>query len=120
MANDILLKQGGYSKFTHSANTQTTQTLLQQLKTILTNFDEIQEQNLSALIENWNKFIEDNYKDEKDKWQLDFKILKTTQGNIEENVNITEIDNEVEVEKSGLFDQLNSLLERINKVYNGN
>lgn len=120
MANDILLKQGGYSKFTQGTNTQSTQTLLQQMKTILTQFDELTEQNLQALIDNWNKFIEANYEKEKDKWQLDFKILETTQGNIEENVNISEVDNSIEVERSSVFEQLDSLLERLNKLNNGN
>lgn len=78
MANKVLLQQGAYSKFTLTNQAQSTGLIYNYLTTIMSNADKTTMENIKELYDAWNYFIEQECPDEKDTWQLDLKVTKTT------------------------------------------
>ena len=124
MANSVLLQAGAYSKFTQSKSSSQTSNIYTLLNTMMQETDEITEENLKTLFDAWNEFIEAEYSDEKEKWQIDFNITNTTQStkiNDDNTIDFSEWeDNSPEQDSSNLVEELDKLDNRIKVLENGN
>ena len=124
MANSVLLQAGAYSKFTQSKSSNQTSNIYTLLNTMMQETDEVTEENLKTLFDAWNEFIEAEYPDEKEKWQIDFNITNTTQStkiNDDNTIDFSEWeDNSPEQDSSNLVEELDKLDNRIKVLENGN
>lgn len=78
-ANEVLLNAGAYAQFT-SANTHSqVNSVYKLLSQALEDLDATTLENIEKIYEMWNHFIEVEYADEKEKWQIDFEKVNTQQ-----------------------------------------
>lgn len=124
MANSVLLQAGAYAKFTQSKNASQTSNIYTLLNTMMQNADEVTEENLKTLFDAWNKFIEEEYPDEKEKWQIKFDISNTTQSTKVKDDNTIDfsdwIDNSPEQNTTSIVAEIESINRRIDNLENGN
>lgn len=77
--NEVLLNAGAYAQFT-SANTHSqVNSVYKLLSQALEDLDATTLENIEKIYEMWNHFIEVEYADEKEKWQIDFEKVNTQQ-----------------------------------------
>lgn len=120
MANSVLLQAGAYSKFTQSKNASQTSNIYNLLNSLLQQTDDITEDNLKQLFDAWNNFIENEYPDEKEKWQINFDITNTTQStkvNEDNTIDYSDwIDNSPEQETSSIVAEIEDIQLRISNL----
>lgn len=120
MANSVLLQAGAYSKFTQSKTASQTSNIYNLLNTVMQQTDEITEDNLKQLFDAWNNFIENEYPDEKEKWQINFDITNTTQStkvNEDNTIDYSDwIDNSPEQETSSIVAEIEDIQLRISNL----
>jgi len=123
MANSVLLQAGAYAKFAQSKNASQTSNIYTMLNNLMQQSDEVTEENLKTLFDAWNKFIEEEYPNEKEKWQVNFDISNTTQSTKVNDDNTIDfgdwVDNSPEQESSNLVEEIDKLDSRIRTLENG-
>lgn len=121
MANSVLLQAGAYAKFAQSKNASQLGFFYNNIKGILDNIDNNTEENLKTLFDAWNKFIEEEYTDEKEKWQINFDISNTTQStkvNEDNTIDYSDwIDNSSEEPVTSILNEINNLKKEVITIY---
>lgn len=117
MANSVLLQAGAYSKFAQSKTASQTSNVYTLLNTMMQECDDITEENLKQLFYAWNTFIENEYPDEKEKWQINFNVTNTTQSNITESIDYSYWISKKD-EQTSMFEEVELLEKRIKKLEN--
>ena len=124
MANSVLLQAGAYAKFAQSKNASQTSNIYTMLNNLMQQSDEVTEENLKTLFDAWNKFIEEEYPNEKEKWQVNFDISNTTQSTKVNDDNTIDfgdwVDNSPEQESSNLVEEIDNINRRLDNLENGN
>lgn len=120
MANSVLLQAGAYAKFTQSKNASQTSNIYTMLNTMMQKSDEVTEENLKTLFDAWNDFIEGEYPDEKEKWQIKFDISNTTQSTKVKDDNTIDfsdwIDNSPEQNTTSIVAEIESINRRLDNL----
>ena len=123
MANSVLLQAGAYAKFAQSKNASQTSNIYTMLNNLMQQSDEVTEENWKTLFDAWNKFIEEEYPNEKEKWQVNFDISNSTQSTKVNDDNTIDfgdwVDNSPEQESSNLVEEIDKLDSRIRTLENG-
>lgn len=124
MANSVLLQAGAYAKFAQSKNASQTSNIYTMLNNLMQQSDEVTEENLKTLFDAWNKFIEEEYPNEKEKWQVNFDISNTTQStkvNEDNTIDFGDwVDNSPEQNTSTLVEEIDNINRRLDNLENGN
>lgn len=87
MANSVLLKAGGYAKFTQNKVTTNTDSNYGLLTNYINNIDETLQDIFKQIVAQYNTLIEDKYPDEADDWKIDLDTKNAI------NINIKDLQN---------------------------